>query len=253
MLATLVVLASLAVWEGLKACWRNCVAPRFLGSQSRQALRLRRLQEAVEQELHAQLGSSSSTSEHHTPERRPRPSDVPSMPAWGEDRSRVRRPRQVALGSPRVQSNPASSAPDRLMTPVRSITNPRSPDPRFMSAPARSTRLQTSPALSTGAREIGVQTDYETPQVVERFIPTYPNSVFVTSGRSYHLNASCQAEAKASLEPEDLAPEACCHIDKFRLEASQSKERQGCSHSQDSPKCKEEKPSNQGRQRCRLK
>ena len=197
MLATLVVLASLAVWEGLKACWRNCVAPRFLGSQSRQALRLRRLQEAVEQELHAQLGSSSSTSEHHTPERRPRPSDVPSMPAWGEDRSRVRRPRQVALGSPRVQSNPASSAPDRLMTPVRSITNPRSPDPRFMSAPARSTRLQTSPALSTGAREIGVQTDYETPQVVERFIPTYPNSVFVTSGRSYHLNASCQAVAKA--------------------------------------------------------
>ena len=196
-LAILVVLATLAVWEGLKACWRTCVVPRLLGSQGRQALRLRRLQEAVEQELQVQLGSSSSTSEHHTPERKPHPSDVPPMPAWSEDRSRMRRPRQAALRSPRVQSNPASPAPNRLMTPVRPAAAPGSSNPRLLSTPAGATRLQASPSSGAAAREIGVQTDYEPPQVIERYIPTYPNSVFVTSGRSYHLNASCQAVAKA--------------------------------------------------------
>ena len=187
MLARLIALAALAVWEGAKAAVRLCVLPRLERSR-RKAEPLRKLQEAVENELVSQLSASSSGLDDLPETSR----EVPPLPrlARVEERTPVRR--AVVDACHGSQSQPASPAPARLLSPGTSsqayVTS--TPPPR-----THHLRQRSVPVLH---RDAATQADLdEMPRVVVRERVVYPNSVIVTSGRAYHVTAACQAVGRA--------------------------------------------------------
>ena len=172
-IAAMLVIVGIAGWEFLRFLWRVFVEPKVIQSE-RRVRKLRRLQEAVQEELQEQLASDALTAPELpvVPKARIQSSMTPASPVQGLRGNASSSANHAGIQSPHLMSSP--------------------PQSQFSPFSRSGHRARSALALY---RDASTQTEFHD-FVVHTQVVT-PPEVYVTTGRCFHLYQDCSAVQKA--------------------------------------------------------